>query len=91
MTGFADTFLVLYSCGFRKGFNIQHALLRLMDTCKGSQDEREVAGALLLGFSNAFDCIEHEQLIAKLIAYGFSKKAQLMIYNNIRKETKSKL
>ena len=31
----------------------------------------------------AFDCIEHELLTAKLNAYGFSKNAQLMIYNYI--------
>ena len=38
MTGFADTFLVPYLCGFRKGFNTQHVLSRLVDTCKESLD-----------------------------------------------------
>ena len=81
MVDFADTFLVPYLCGFRKGFNTQHALLRLMDTCKNSLDKKGVAGALLMDLSKAFDCINHELLIAKLSAYGFCKDALLMIYN----------
>ena len=48
---------------FRKGFNTQHALLRLMDTFKESLDEKEVAGTSLMDLSKAFDCIEHELLI----------------------------
>ena len=83
MTGFADTFLVPHFCGFRKGFNTQHALFRLMDTCKESLDKKEVAGALLMDLFKVFDCIDHELLIAKLYAFGFSKKAPLMIYNYI--------
>ena len=83
MTGFADTSLVPYLCGFRKGFNTQYTLLRLLDTCKESLDKKEVAGALLMDLSKAFDCIGHELLIAKLKSYGFSKKVHLMIYNYI--------
>ena len=54
-----------------------------MNTCKDSLDKKEVAGALLMDLSKAFDCMGHERLIAKLNAYGFSKKTQLMIYNYI--------
>ena len=61
--------------------SIHNELLRLMGTCKESLDKREVAGALLMDLSKAFDCKEHELLISKLYAYGFSKKAQLLIYN----------
>ena len=42
-----------------------------------------MAVALLMDLSKAFDCIEHELLVAKLNAYGFSKKTQLMIDNYI--------
>ena len=72
--------LVPYLCGFRKGFNTQHALLRLMDTCKNSLDKKGVVGALLMDLK-AFDCIDHELLIAKLSAYGFCNDALLMIYS----------
>ena len=48
ITGFVDTFLVPELCCFRKGFNTQHALSRLMGTSKESPDKREVAGALLM-------------------------------------------
>ena len=75
MVDFAETFLVPYLYGFQKGFNTQHALLRIMDICKNSLDKKGVVGALLMDLSKAFDCIDHELLIAKLNAYGFCKDA----------------
>ena len=58
-------------CGFRKEFNAQHCLLVLVEKCSEVLDERDYAGILLTDLSKAFDCINHELLIAKQHAYGF--------------------
>ena len=55
--------------------------IEIMDTCKNSLDKKGVVGALLMDLSKAFDCIDHELLIAKLSAYGFCNNALLMIYS----------
>jgi len=41
------------------------------------------AGAVLIDLSKAFDCINHELLIAKLDAYGLSENALRMINSYI--------
>ena len=42
------------------------------------------AGALLTDLSEAFDCIDHELLIAKLHAYGFDTDALKYIYSYLK-------
>ena len=42
------------------------------------------AGALLTDLSKAFDCIDHELLIAKLHAYGFDNDALKFIYSYLK-------
>ena len=43
------------------------------------------AGALLIDLSKAFDCIDHELLIAKLHAYGFDKNSLYFINSYLKK------
>ena len=53
--------------------------------------EKECAGGILTDLSKGFECLNHDLLIAKLNAYGFSQNALLFICSYIkRKETKNK-
>ena len=46
--------------------------LTLLEKWKRSIDKGKVFGALLTDLSKAFDCLNHDLLITKLNAYGFS-------------------
>ena len=74
-SSFIDKSLSPYLCGYRKGFNTQHALLSLIEKWKETLDGEGYTGAVLMDLSKAFDTINHKLLIAKLYAYVFSKDA----------------
>ena len=76
---FISRYLSKHLCGYRKGFNAQHALISLLEKWKSTLDDKGYTGAVLMDLSKAFDCMNHELLLAKLYAYGFSKDAVNMI------------
>ena len=76
---FVECFLSPLLCGFRKGYNTQHALLRLVESSKENLDKGGSAAAFSIDLSKAFDCLNHELLIAKLNAYGMGKDALKLI------------
>ena len=73
-----------YLCGYRKDYNAQHAILALREKWKSSLDKNGYAGAVLMDLSKAFDCLNHELLIAKLHAYGFSKESLELIRSYLK-------
>ena len=83
IVAYITPFLSPLLCGFRKGYNAQNALIRLLEKFKISLNEGGKAGAVLMDLSKAFDCIRHDPLIAKLHAYGFSHKALTLINNHL--------
>ena len=72
INNYITNFLSPYLCGYRKGFSTQYALLTLLERWKICLDKKGFCGAVLMDLSKAFDTINHELLIAKLHAYGFS-------------------
>ena len=71
-------------CGFRKGYNTQHPLIRLVETFRSSLDKGEDIALLLMDLSKAYDCLDHGLIVTKLRAYGFGIKSILLVYSYLK-------
>ena len=81
LVNYMENYLSPHLCGYRKGYSSQQALISLIESWKKSLDKKGYGGAILMDLSKAFDIIKHDLLLAKLHAYGFSKKALKLIQN----------
>ena len=68
-------------CGFRKGYNTQHPIIRLIEKLRSALDKGETGAVLLMDLSKAYDCLDHCLFIAKLKAYGFSNASLEVIFS----------
>ena len=71
---FSELFNILLSA-FRKHYNCQSLLLKLIEDIKSALDKGHKTGAVFMDLSKAFDCLPHALLLAKLNAYGLSTAA----------------
>ena len=61
--------------GFRKLHGTQHSMVTMLEKWKKALDNKEYIGVLFIDLSKVFDTINHDLLLAKLHAYGFSINA----------------
>ena len=81
MSQFFNIAFSKYQRCFRKSLSTQQRLLAMLEKWKKPSDNGKAFGALLAHLSKAFICIDHELLIAKLNAYGFSSPTLKLIHN----------
>ena len=70
--------------GFRKSHGTQHSLLTMLEKWKRGIDNGANVPALFMELSNAFDTINHDLMLAKLKAYGFSTNALNLIHSYLK-------
>ena len=75
--------LSMHLCGFRKNMSAQTCLLIMLEKFRSCLDNKGSCGVLLTDLSKAFDCLNHELLIAKLSSYGFDYDSLKLINNYI--------
>ena len=63
--GYMNNYLSDYLCGYRKDYNAQYALVAVLEKWKSSLEQNGFAGAVLMDLSKAFDCLNHDLLLAK--------------------------
>ena len=89
ISNYFENILSKYQFGFRKGFNAQQCFIAMIELWKKSVDQKKAFGALLTDLSKAFDCVNHELLIAKCAAYGLDYLSLKLLFSYLenRKQT----
>ena len=66
---------------YRKNYNTQHVMIRLLEEWRENLDKNYVVGGVLMDLSKAFDCVLHDLLLAKLAAYGVDESFLCYMYS----------
>ena len=72
MSNYFENLFSEYLSGFRRGYDCQHVLMRLIENLKLTLDNKKIIAALSMDLSKAFDCLQYDLIIANLLAYSLA-------------------
>ena len=78
---FMNVHLSPFISAYRKNYNMQHVLFRLLEEWREPLESNKTVGGILMDLSKAFDCVPHNLLLAKLAAYGIDDNLILYIHS----------
>ena len=65
--------------GFRKGHSTTTLLLKFRDDIQKAMNKHEITLSVLIDYSKAFDTINHELLLKKLVEFNFSNSTKKIL------------
>ena len=68
-----------HQMGYRKAYSSKHSLIAMFEKWKENLDKEGECGALFVDLSKAFQCPQHDLLLAKLNAYEFDYKSLKLV------------
>ncbi len=74
---------------FWKGYSCQYRLIKLCGNLRKTLGDGKFAALLLMDLSKAFDCLRHDLMAAKLVAYGMSHEAVTLPMSYLRDRKQS--
>ena len=79
---FSNKFLSPLPCGYRKGYSTQYTLTNLLRKWERCLDASYgIVATLLMYLSKAYDCVNHDLIIAKLEPYRVGENSLRLIQN----------
>ena len=79
-----------HQSGFRQRHSCQTALVKLIDEWIKCIDKGEMIGALFIDFRKAFDLVDHNILLRKLLLYKFNQSAVRWTWTDAKELLKEK-
>ena len=76
-----NNYISPYVSAYRKGYNSQHVLIRLLEEWRQHLDNNKVVGGVFMDISKAFGCVPHDLLITELVAYSVEENLLMYIYS----------